>query len=99
MLTALTVDNVLKAVEEVEWSTLCKHILRVPDSTVQVIVRECSTDNEQKLSGVKWWVANDPLASWRRLTQELYTCEETVGDKIRNFCEDVAGMCVHYTIR
>ena len=93
--TALTVNNVVKVVEEVEWDTLCYDILHVPSSKRREIENECSTDKDRKTSGVKWWITNDPLASWRRLTDRLYNCrEDTIADKIRHYCEDVTGMCV-----
>ena len=92
--TALTVNNVVKVVEEVRWGTLCG-MLHVPYSKEQEIVNECSTDKDRKTSGVKWWITNDPLASWRRITDQLYTFrKDTIADKIRHYCEDVTGMCV-----
>ena len=93
--TALTVNNVMKVVEEVEWRTLCDRILRVPSSKEQEIENECSTDKDRKISSIKWWIMNDPLASWRRITDQLYRHrEDTIADKIRHYCEDVTGMCV-----
>ena len=93
--TALTVNNVVKVVEEVKSLTLCDIILRVPSSKRREIENECSTDKDRKTSAVKWWIMNDPLASWRRLTHQLYDWnEETIADKIRHYCEDVTGMCV-----
>ena len=93
--TALTVNNVMKVVEEVRWERLCDIILYVPSSKRQEIEDECSTDKDRKISGIKWWIMNDPLASWRRLTQQLYYYkEDTIADKIRHYCEDVTGMCV-----
>ena len=93
--TALTVNNVMKVVEEVEWDTLCDFILRVPSSKRREIENECSTDKDRKISSIKWWIMNDPLASWRRLTDQLYTWyKDTIADKIRHYCEDVTGMCV-----
>ena len=93
--TALIVNNVVKVVEEVEWGRLCDCILHVPSSKQREIENECSTDKDQKISAVKWWIMNDPLASWRRLTEQLYTYGvDTIADKIRHYCEDVTGMCV-----
>ena len=92
--TALTVNNVVKVVEELEWRTL-SDILRVPSSKQQEIVNEFSTDKDQKLAVVKWWIMNDPLASWRRLIDRMYYYrEDIIGDKIRHYCEDVTGTCV-----
>ena len=92
--TALTVNNVVKVVEELEWRTL-SDILRVPSSEQQEIIDEFSTDKDRKLSVVKWWLMNDPLASWRRLIDRMYYYrEDTIGDKIRHYCEDVTGTCV-----
>ena len=95
--TALTVNNVVKVVEEVRWLTLCDDVLRVPSSKEREIENECSTDKDRKTSAVKWWIMNDPLASWRRITDQLYgwgAREDTIADKIRHYCEDVTGMCV-----
>ena len=93
--TALTVNNVMKVVEEVEWWSLCGGILNVPSSKKQEIKNECSTDKDRKISAVKWWIMNDPLASWRRITDQLYHYnEDIIADKIRHYCEDVTGMCV-----
>ena len=93
--TALTVNNVFQVVEEVEWRRLCGSILLVPSSRRREIENECSTDKDRKISSIKWWIMNDPLASWRRLTDQLYEeNEDAIADKIRHYCEDVTGMCV-----
>ena len=77
--------------ERVELKTLYD-ILHIPAS----IDNESSTDEDKKISAIKWWIANDPLASWRRLTNQLYrsssTDDNATGDKIRHYCEDVTGM-------
>ena len=94
--TALTVNNVVQAVEELEWGRLCDDILYVPSSKQQEIMSEFSIDKERQISAaVKWWITSDPVASWRRLTDQLYEGnEDAIGDKIRHYCEDVTGMCV-----
>ena len=85
----------MKVVGEVGWGRLCDWILKVPSSKQREIENECSTDKDRKVSAIKWWIMNDPLASWRRLTDRLYwNSEDTIADKIRHYCEDVTGMCV-----
>ena len=70
-------------------------MLHVPSSKRREIENECSTDKDRKTSRVKWWIMNDPLASWRRITDQLYTWDDdNIADKIRHYCEDVTGMCV-----
>ena len=93
--TALTVNNVVRVVEELEWRILCIRILNITSYKEQEIISGFSTDKDRKIQAVKWWIMNDPLASWRRLTRQLYSYnKESIGDKIRHYCEDVTGMCV-----
>ena len=78
---ALTPDNVLNELKEVNWKTLCSTslvttgtfdgVLELPESEGQRIERMYVSEEERKSAGVLWWVDHHPLASWRLLITQL----------------------------
>ena len=103
---ALTVDNVLKALKEVEWKTLCGNIdlhgdgvLQLPSSQRRKIVGKYAGETEHKREGVKYWLWNHPYASWRLIITGLEVEKEhAVADQIRGYAEKLTGMLGSSTV-
>ena len=95
--TALTVDNILKEIKDIEWGTLgCGWdggVLKLPDSQKLKIEEKYAGETERKREGVKYWLWNNPYASWRLLITQLDQKEEyAVADQIRGYAEKLTGM-------
>ena len=95
--TALTVDNILKQLKEVEWETLGDDgyggVLRLPGSQRRKIEAKYAGETERKREGVKYWLWNCAYASWRWLITNLdWEEEHSVADKIRGYAEKLTGM-------
>ena len=110
--SALTVDNVLRELKDVSWETLsnekelldgvttCFGVLQLPESQRHKIEAEYSTEDEQRTAAVRYWLATDPYASWRRLITRLYTFEEhAVAKQILRYAEKLTGMTCTLQIR
>ena len=101
--TALTVRNISKVLEGVEWERLCR-ILDISDSKREELEVSLPSDDQRREGTIKWWITTDPLASWRRIVDQLYrwwgfTNEElALGDMLRHCCEELTGMCIHHTM-
>ena len=76
----------------------CKYILGLPGSKCDEIYSQYSTEEERARAVVREWLLRDPLASWRRIIDELYHCGETkydiLGDSILHYAEDLIGMYI-----
>ena len=99
--TALTVTNVSKALEGLDWRRLCR-ILHVYDSKREELESLYPIEEQRREAAISWWITTDPLASWRRLVDQLYgpgygNEEHAIGDKLRHYCEEQTGMCIHTT--
>ena len=101
--TALTPDNVLKELKELNWMTLCNTsfpfddefpgILDLPGSEGERIERMYVSEEERKSAGVLWWVDHHPLASWRLLITQLDWQEKhSLANRIHQYAEKVTGM-------
>ena len=102
--TALTPDNVLNELKEVDWETLCDTsiygigdivggVLELPSSDGPRIERLYVSEEERKSAGVLWWVDHHPLASWRLLITRLDEQEEhSLANQIHQYAEKVTGM-------
>ena len=99
--TALTHDNVLNELKEVDWKVLCDTssvyvttgILDFPKSEGQRIERIYVSEEERKSAGVLWWVDHHPLASWRLLITQLdWWGRHSRANRIHQYAEKVAGM-------
>ena len=101
--TALTPDNVLKELKEVDWKTLCDTnryiyimsigVLDLPSSEGQKIKRIYVSEEERKSAGVLWWVDHHPLASWRLLITQLdKKGKHSLANLIHQYAEKVTGM-------
>ena len=102
--TALTHDNVLKELKEVNWETLCDTrlyatggiivgVLELPESEVLRIERMYVSEEERKSAGVSWWVDHHPLASWRLLIIRFdKKRKHSLANQIRQYAEKVTSM-------
>ena len=103
--TALTPENVLNELKEVDWKTLCdtsailggtstfSGVLELPLSEGERIERMFVSEEEHKSAGVLWWVDHHPLASWRLLITRLAKeGEHSLANQIHQYAEKVTGM-------
>ena len=100
--TALTHDNVLNELKEVNWRTLCNTssinitlpgVLQLPKSEGERIERMYVSEEERKSAGVLWWVDHHPLASWRLLITQLDEERKySLANRIHQYAEKVTGM-------
>ena len=110
--SALTVDNVLRELKDVSWQTLSNYkelsngtigafgILRLHESQQHKIEAEYSTEDEWRTAAVRYWLAFDPYASWRRLIKQLHIFEEhAVAEQIYCHAEKLTGMTCTLQIR
>ena len=77
-------------------------ILDLSGSKYNEIERQFSSDAERVSAGVREWLLQDPLASWRRLINQLYLEElKDRADSILHYAEELTGMymimILHYT--
>ena len=113
--SALTANNVLRELKGISWETLSsdevvslgrRHILysggvlRLPKSQRYKIEVEYSTEDKRRTAAVRYWLASDPYASWRRLIRQLHTFEEhAVAKQILHYAEKLTGMTCTLQIR
>ena len=99
--TALTHDNVLNEIKELNWKTLCdtssilmfSSVLELPGSEGESIERMYLSEEERKSAGVLWWVDHHPLASWRLLITQLdRKGKHSLANQIHQYAEKVTGM-------
>ena len=96
----LSVENVMAVLEALPW----RHVgfqLCVPDSKLDAIASENSTDRQRLAAVIRYWILRDPYASWRRLIHRLdyfYSGEDVhikkwhdVTDRIRKYAEKQTG--------
>ena len=103
---ALTVDNVLKALKEVEWKTFHGNIvvygvgvLQLPPSQQRKIEGKHAGETERKREGVENWLWNHPYASWRLIITQLDWMEEhAVADQIHGYAEKLTGILGSSTV-
>ena len=96
---ALTRDNVLKELEEINWFTLCKSeycangVLQLPPSQRQRIERVYALEEERRRAGVLYWIDHHPYASWRMLITRLDLWgDHSLANRIHQYAEKVTGM-------
>ena len=55
--------------------------------------RQYSSDDDRVRTGVREWLLQDPLASWRRMIDRLYDNNEAErADGILHYAEELTGM-------
>ena len=97
---ALTVSNITSTLAG-GWSTsdIGKFTLHLPVSKFDEISSQCSTDEERTAALVREWLIRDPLASWRRIIDNLYSCGHGThdeGDSIYHYAEELTGKYMRY---
>jgi hypothetical protein len=110
--SALTVDNVLRELKDVSWQTLSNRkklsngnialfgVVWLPSYQQRKIEAEYSTEDQRKTAAVRYWLASDPYASWRRLITQLHRYEEyAVAKRIHRYAEKLTGMTCTLQIR
>ena len=90
----LSVENVMAVLEALPWRGVGV-ILYVPDSKLDAIASENSTDRQRLAAVIRYWILRDPFASWRRLIHRLdYSYDDKwrdVADRIRKYAEKQTG--------
>ena len=90
--TALTVNNVVKELKELDWDTLCD-VLSLPGSQLERISREYATEDERRNAAVSFWLTYYPYASWRLLIQQLEHYDQpSLSERLHPYAEKVTGM-------
>ena len=88
---AFTSSNVYKAVWTIEdwWGRAGLGVyLYIPEEKQNEIQQSYADPEEQKRQLILYWMATDPLASWRRLIRELDEMYQIpLADAIRDFAE------------
>ena len=93
--TALTVTNITNTLAGLDWWIICPNILDLPSSKCDEIEKQFSSDEERVEAAVREWLLRDPLASWRRLIDQLYVYGEfDRADSILHYAEELTGMYV-----
>ena len=93
--TALTHDNVLNELKELNWEALGDifGILQLPWFEWGRIEEMYISEEERKSAGVLWWVDHHPLASWRLLITRLdEEGKHSLANRIHQYAEKVTGM-------
>ena len=66
--------------------------LRVPDSKLDAIDADHTTDEGKKGAVIRYWLLRDPYASWRMLIFRLDVYEKLdIADRMRNYAEKQTG--------
>ena len=77
-----------------KWKNLGTMLL-IPTLTLNNIQSEYSNDAERLRAAVRYWLLQDPLASWKRLIYELDLWDDEdahkVADTIRIYAEKLPG--------
>ena len=68
-------------------------IFNLPLSKQGEITKQFSSDDDRVRAGVREWLLRDPIASWRRLVDQLYRVDEAErADSIVHYAEELTGM-------
>ena len=87
----LSLSNVVAVLNKLSWSHVGE-ILKIPETKLDTIEDECDTDEERLLAIVRYWLLNDPNASWRRLIRKLDIWDHSdIADRIRKYAEKLTG--------
>ena len=87
----LSLSNVVAVLNKLSWSRVGE-ILEIPETKLNTIEDECDTDEERLLATVKYFLLNDPNASWRRLIYQLDVYSHSdIADRIRKYAEKLTG--------
>ena len=87
----LSLRNVVAVLNKLSWSDVGE-ILEIPETKLYAIRDECDTDEERLFAIVKYFLLNDPNASWRRLIRQLDVYRHSdIADRIRKYAEKLTG--------
>ena len=93
---ALTVENILTAVQGVPWTTLGRRI--IPSDTYHEIKQQCLSNDSSLRSVIEHYLQGESVdkePSWRRIILALDREDETrataAADTIRHFAEPLPG--------
>ena len=90
--TALTVNNIVKALHGIGMRKI-NDVLYIPDNKRDELEREYPNVEQRIEATVRFWLLTDPLASWRRIIQQLDFWDEHVNaDQLRHYAEELPGM-------
>ena len=89
---ALTVENIGRAVQGLDLWRLGL-VLCIPDSKLDEIAKDYSADQQCEAAVIHYWILHDPLASWRRLVNQLYWEDEfDLANRLCHYVEELTGM-------
>ena len=92
--TALTVDNITSTLNGIldRW-TIGYNILRLPLSKYHEITKQFFKKDDRMRAAAREWLLRDPLASWRRLINQIYIYDKVErADSILHYAEELTGM-------
>ena len=97
----LTVESIKRTVQGLKWRRL-GDVLHIPSSKLHEIGKKYPTNQQCEAAVIRYWILHDPLASWRRLADQLYWHNEPdLANRICHYAEELTGndtMCVYYNI-
>ena len=94
---ALTVANIRRVVQGLEWRRLGDNMLSIPDSILDEISKEHRADDQREAAVIHYWLLHDPLASWRRLIDLLHRgSEDGLANRIYHYAEELTGTYADY---
>ena len=68
-------------------------MLKIPSSILNEISKADTTDDHREAAVLHYWLLHDPLASWRRLIDQLHWGHEGGhANRISHFAEELTGM-------
>ena len=86
-------NNVTTILRGIRWKRIGIWIFCLPDSKLDEIEEQFSSDDDRVRAGVREWLLCDPIASWRRLIDQLYReGEAEQADSIVHYSEELTGM-------
>ena len=87
----LSVNNVMAVLKTHSFYEVCD-CLCIPDYKYNSIKYEYHTDHERLAALIKYWIFNDPWASWRKLIHQLDKWNMSdIADRIRKYAEKLTG--------
>ena len=80
---------------------LDKNMLGIPSAKLGELKAAHHSTDQQETAVVRYWLLRDPLASWRRIIEQLdrranNTDDDQysdIADRIRHYAEELTGMC------
>ena len=93
--TALIISNITTALAGIPWRDIGRRILGLPESKCEEISSQCLTDEERVGALVREWMLRDPLASWRRICDQIYNTiyiDDVIANRILHYAEKLTGI-------